>query len=141
MCRPHSETFNLCTAADTADAPIAQVLAVIAQQAEIALAEPRAGALHNLLRRVARFRVRDDAHRLTESKLDDIHFLDGSGTPGAAETGVVHDPAVAHVDAVMRISAAWSAEVRANRRLFSESRRPASGTHCLCFPSGKHCAA
>jgi len=73
----------LCTAADTADAPVAEVLAVVAPQAEIALAEPRTGAPHNLLRRVPRFRVRDNAHRLTQSKLDDIHFFDGSSAPGA----------------------------------------------------------
>jgi hypothetical protein len=73
------ETFDLLTAVVTADAPVAEVLAVVAQQIEGALAESRAGALHNLLRRIPRVRVIDDVQRMPERKLDYIHFFDGPG--------------------------------------------------------------
>jgi len=55
------ETFDLRTAVVTADAPVAEVLAVISQQMEGVFAQSRAGALHNLLRRIPRVRVSDDA--------------------------------------------------------------------------------
>ena len=54
------ETFDLRTAVVTADAPVAEVLAIVAQQVEVLLTESRAGALHNLLRRIPRVRVIDD---------------------------------------------------------------------------------
>jgi len=45
-------SFHLCAAADTADTPVAEVLTVIGQQPIVTLAEARAGAPHNLFRRI-----------------------------------------------------------------------------------------
>ena len=55
------ETFDLLAAVVTGDAPVTEVLAVISQQMEGVFAQSRARALHNLLRRVPRVRVMDDA--------------------------------------------------------------------------------
>jgi hypothetical protein len=54
------EAFDLRTAVVTADAPVAEVLAIIAQQVEGVFAQSRARALHNLLRRILRVQVLDD---------------------------------------------------------------------------------
>ena len=45
--------FHLCAAADAAETPVAEVLAVISQQPVITLTEARAGAPHNLFRRIS----------------------------------------------------------------------------------------
>jgi LysR family transcriptional regulator, cyn operon transcriptional activator len=63
---------------------------------------------------------------MTERKLDYIHFLDGPGTPGAREAGVVNHASMADIDTVMRVSIAWRGKMRAHRRFNRESRRPAS---------------
>jgi hypothetical protein len=65
--RPENQTrhgrqaFDLLAAVVTADAPVAEVLAVIAEEVEGVFAQSRAGALHNLLHRIPRIRVIDDA--------------------------------------------------------------------------------
>ena len=43
-------TFDLRAAMQTADAPVAEVLAVVRQQIEAILTESRAGALHDFQR-------------------------------------------------------------------------------------------
>jgi hypothetical protein len=52
-----AQPFNLLTAMAAANAPIAKVFAVVAQQAEVALAQARPRPLHHLLRRIACLRV------------------------------------------------------------------------------------
>jgi hypothetical protein len=46
-------SFHLSATADTAETPVAEVLAIIGQQSVIILAETRAGALDNRFRRIA----------------------------------------------------------------------------------------
>ena len=47
--------------------------------------------------------MRRSENALPVGELFQRHLLDGAAFPSVAKTGVVHDPPVSHVDAVMRV--------------------------------------
>jgi hypothetical protein len=129
--RQHPEPFDLLTAVVAADAPVAEVLAVVAQQVEGVLAQSRAGALQDLLHRIPRMRMIDDVERMTERKLAYSHFLDGARMPGARETRVVNHAPVA-LSPTERASLRWTH--KGNFRAGVSARYTAkSGVECGHF--------
>jgi hypothetical protein len=97
---------DLCAAIAATDTPVAEVLTVICEQVIVMLTQSRAGALHDLPRRIRQCAVLDDLHRVTERKLGKAHLLDWPGVPGTGEAGVMDDLPTADIYPMMRVPAA-----------------------------------
>ncbi|CAG9245603.1 hypothetical protein PCAR4_170126 [Paraburkholderia caribensis] len=98
--------MDLFAAAFAEQAPRAEVLAVVRQQAIVVFAEARAGAQHGLFGGVLRERMRADGNGVTIGEGFERHFFDGAAMGGLRETCVVNDLAATDVNAVMFVAAA-----------------------------------
>jgi len=61
---PLQTPFDLGTAANAAQTPVAEVLAIVGQQPVVVLAQARAGAPDDFVGRIDRVGVLDDLHRI-----------------------------------------------------------------------------
>jgi hypothetical protein len=120
---PHQRSFRLGAMTDAVETPIAEVLAVIGQQAIIILAEARAGTSDDFFGRKYTFRVMDDSHLAPggESRQGDI--LNRTALPECGEARVVHDSPAADIHAMMGISSARSRQMGTERQLLLPCRR------------------
>src|ERR1700677_4653640 len=108
--------LHLSAATDTTETPIAEVLAIVAQQPIIVLPEARAGAPDDLIGRKLRLGMIDDRQRMTVGESSQRHLLHRSALPERREPRVMHHATVADVDAVMAVSSTRCGQVRAERR-------------------------
>ena len=69
------------------------------------------------------FGVRDHEHRAALRELAERHFFDGLADEVVHQRAVLHDLAVADVDAVMGVAEPGSDQMRAERRSFTRFQR------------------
>src|SRR5271168_1020016 len=87
--------LHLSAVAHAAETPVAEMLAVIGQQAIITLAEARPGTSDDLFGRIRRLRVFGDAYWATDGKSRQTHLLDWPAlpkTPGRGPSNAPPDP-------------------------------------------------
>ena len=116
--------LELSAPVDAADAPVAEVLAVIGQQAIVVLAETRAGAPNDLCGRKDGDGVFDPAYLVAAGESGQGHLLDRAALPAPGEPRVVHHPTLADVNAVMAIAAAQGGQMGPWRGLLLEAQGP-----------------
>src|ERR1019366_2072365 len=114
--------FDLRAATDTAEAPIAEVLAVIGQQAIIVLAEARSSASDNFLGGIRRPRVIHDPHIVAIGKSRQGYFLDRPALPESGAARIMHHSTVADIHPMMAVPATRSRQMSPQRRLLLKSR-------------------
>src|SRR5208337_4946144 len=109
--------LHLSAVAHAAEKPVAEVLAVIGQQAIIIFSEARSGTSDYLFGRIRRLGVIDDADWATDGKSRQGHLLDRTALPESpGEARVMHHPALSNINAMMAIAATRSRQVSAGRR-------------------------
>src|SRR5712671_4603373 len=86
----HQRPFHLGAVTDAVEAPIAEVLAVIGQQAIIILAEARASASDGFFGRKYRLGVIDASHFAAGGESRQRDFLNRTALPEPRETRVMH---------------------------------------------------
>src|SRR5579863_3102484 len=79
-------SLDLRAMADAAAAPVAEVLAVIGQQAIVVLADARASASHDLFGRIRWPVVIDDLYGVANGKSRQRYLLDGAALPKPGKT-------------------------------------------------------
>jgi len=104
--RMREACMNLFAAAFAEQAPCAEVLAVVRQQAVAVFAEARAGAQHGFFAGILRERMRAHGDGVTVGKCLERDFFDGAAMRGLGETCVVNDLAAADINAVVFVAAA-----------------------------------
>jgi hypothetical protein len=114
---PGAEPFDLHTARLAEQTPLTEVLAIVARESIVVFAQPRLGPGHDFARRIPGARMKSDLHRSTVSKVCEGQQLHWSALQSGEETAVVHDHAVADVDAVVLVAKAWSYQVSADWRV------------------------
>jgi hypothetical protein len=110
-----AERLDLWTARLGELAPTAEVLAVVAQDIVVALAEPRARAPHDL---ASTWRIRRDTHvkRLQPNEFMERNFLDAAQRiPTAAS--VMDDTTAARIDSMVSVSSPAHDEPSARHKL------------------------
>lgn len=109
--------LHLGAVAHAAETPVAEMLAVIGQQAIVTLAEARPGTSDDLFGRIRRLRVFGDAYWATDGKSRQTHLLDWPALPKTpGEARVMHHPTPSNMNAMMAIAAPRSGQVGAESR-------------------------
>ncbi|MGF6651189.1 hypothetical protein OKW34_001751 [Paraburkholderia youngii] len=109
--------IHLFAAAFAEQAPRAEVFAVVGQQAIAVFAEAGARAAHCFGTDVDRARRRPNRHRMASGEARQFDFLDRAAMRGTRKARVVHDAAVAGIDAVMFVAIALRNQMRADRQI------------------------
>jgi hypothetical protein len=105
----------------SAQAPLAEVLAVVAQDPIIILTEPRAGTLHDLARVVHHRHAASHRYRSASTEFLQRNFLHRSAGEEAGNRPTVDDFSVTQVDAMMDEADPRADEVRARRRFLRQA--------------------
>jgi len=103
LCEP---VLDLRTATFVAQAPFAEVLAIIREQSIAVLAEPRTSAEDHFRAVKARLHARTHPDGVPMSKARERNLFYRSALPASGESRIVDDLAGAHVDAVMGVATA-----------------------------------
>ena len=118
-------SLHLSAVAYAGETPVAEVLAVIGHHAIVILAEARAGAPDNLVGRIWRCGVVDDAYGATDGKSRQGHLLDRSALPElSGEARVMHYPTASDIHAMMTVPSTRRCQVGAERRFLVKTQRP-----------------
>src|SRR5450631_89053 len=130
----HQRPFPLGAMTDAVERPIAEVLAVIGQQAIIVLTEARMGASDDFFGRKYRSWVMDDSHRVPGGESSQGDLLNRTALPECGETRIVHHSSTADIHAMMGISSARGRQMGTERHL-SPSCRPETrlGADSVCI--------
>jgi hypothetical protein len=112
---------DLFAAAFAEQAPCAEVLAVIGQQAIAVFAEPRASAQHGMRARIRREPTRAHRNGVAIGELLDWDFFDGAATHGLRETRVVDDHTATSINTVMFVAMAFRDQVGTEREFVMRS--------------------
>jgi hypothetical protein len=105
----------------SAQAPLAEVLTVVAQDPIVILTEPRAGTLHDLTRTVLHRHPASHRYRSAPTEFPQRNFLHRSPGEEAGNRPTVDDLSVAQVDAVMDEADPRADEVGARRRFLRQA--------------------
>jgi hypothetical protein len=119
----HKRPFHLGAMTDAVETPIAEVLAVIGQQAIIVLTEARTGASDDFFGRKYRSGMSDDSHRVTGGESRQGDFLNWTALPECGETRIVHHSSTADIHAMMGISSARGRQMGPERQFSLPCRR------------------
>ena len=117
--QPTKQRFQLPAPANSAQAPLAKVFAVVADDVISILAKPAAGTENDILAVEAWIRVGAYGDGPAASEFPQRNLFHRSAAEAADETRVMDDPAVTHVEAVMDVAAARRDEMRGQWRLFA----------------------
>ena len=104
--------------------PFAEMLAVVREQPVAALAQPRARTTDHLAGAKRRFVVFDDEHRTLLREAFQRNFFDGFADDVVDESAVMHDVAIADVDAVMRKTETGGHQMGAERGFLPPRQKP-----------------
>src|ERR1700730_13835062 len=107
-----------------AQAPFAEVFAVITQDSVAVLAHSGPSTANHLTTIEMRRLIRSSPHTVTVHETSQRNLLDGPSTQAACKSGVVHYLTTPHVDSMMQIAATRSHYVRTQRRFTPNSQRP-----------------
>jgi len=116
---PTAQRFQLPAPADSAQAPLAEVFAIVANDVISILAKATARATNHIFPVEARIRVCAYGDGPAASEFRQRHLFYGSAVEPSDDTRVMDDPPVTHIEAVMDVAAARRDEMRSKRRLFS----------------------
>ena len=105
--------------ADSTQAPLAEVFAVVANDVISILAKPTARATNHIFPVEARIRICAYGDGPATGKFRQRHLFYRSAVEAADDTRVMDDPAMTHIKAVMDVAAARRDEMRGQWRLFS----------------------
>src|SRR5262249_53584866 len=114
---PGQQALDLRTAMFTMHAPLAEVLAVVAQHAIAVLSKARARPPNNLFTPQGVGPCGSNPYRSSVSEARERNFFHRAPAPGSGKGAIVNDGVGAHVDAMVRIGEARRNEVRTQRRL------------------------
>jgi len=99
----------------TADAPFAEVLAIVHQQVIAIFTEPQAGATDHFLGIEPARSLKTDPNCAPLCELGLENLFDWTSAQPAREATVLHDASVAYVYAMVRISETWGDKVCTER--------------------------
>jgi hypothetical protein len=119
----HQRSFHLGAMTDAVETPIAEVLAVIGQQAIVILAEARAGASDDFFGRKDGLGVIDDSQLAAGGESRQGDFLYRTALPEPGKTRVMHHPSIANIYAVVGIPSAQGRQMGAEGQFFLPRRR------------------
>jgi hypothetical protein len=111
------QAFDLMAARCAVQAPLAEVLAVVAQQLIPILTDTPTRTPNHLLRGKNRMGRAPHPDRPVQRELVQAHLLHGSRREAVGKAGVVNDPPTTHVDPVMRIVTAACDDLGTELRL------------------------
>lgn len=120
----HEQRFKLPAPADSTQAPLAEVFAVVADDVVSILAKPTARATNHVFPVEARIRVSAYGNGPATSKFRQRHLFYRSAVEASNDTRVMDDPPMTHIEAVMDVAASRRDEMRGQWRLFSRFQRP-----------------
>ncbi len=107
----HERPLHLLAARLAAHTPLAEMLAVVSEEAITVLADPRARSTYDLLPGEAEALMRSKPESVPVSETRDRNLFDRSPAKGALQSGVMDNPAAAHVNAVVSIREPWRNDV------------------------------
>ena len=117
--RQRERALNLVAARRAVKAPLAEVLAVVSEQAVAVLPNTRAGALDHFRSIEQQTLMEPHPDWASMSEACKRNFFHRLPNELMCEGAVLHDSVPAHVDAVVRITKTRCNEVRAQRRLLA----------------------
>jgi hypothetical protein len=121
---PAKQGFQLPAAADSAQAPLAEVFAVVPNDVISILAKPTARTANHIFQVEAWVRVCAYGDGPAASKFRQRNLFYRSAAEASDDTRVMDDPTLTHIEAVMDVAAARRDEMRGHWRLLSLLQRP-----------------
>jgi hypothetical protein len=107
-----SQFVDLMATMLTADAPFAEVLAIVHQEVIAIFTKPQAGATDHFLRIERARSLKTDPNSAPLCELGLGNLFDWTSTQAARPAAILHDASVAYIYAMVRIPTTWGDKVR-----------------------------
>ena len=137
--QPVEQALHLRAAVFAVDTPLAQMLAIVAQEPIAILSKSGARAPHDFCALQAMGLSSSDPYRMSISETSERSLFHRSPVPVFGKGGVVHYGAAPHVDTMVCVGETRRHEVRTQRRLFIRRQQPVASAKARASVAGSRC--